>query len=537
VSLPRLAAGSRRALIAAAIVAACSVACAVEPNDKTPLTQLYTPRFPPPPPTEPAATSLRKLYQQARTSPAPNSRSALLPNQSGVLWLALLVAVFAGFDFRNLRNPRNLDLLIMQAIGWCFYDILTPLDHLSNPTERNLMDWTFTAIVVLTVVLLVRALRRLSRPALAAWAPEAGVRTLAVVALGFVLADVGMALYSPPDDAGYFINIGGQRFRERLRWPYGDPLLTGTPAAAYGPVLYAAHIPFQLLLAPSPVNRESPPRPLIEQGQKYFLPPLLATKLCTIAFHLLGVWALYAAVRRLAGVRVAWALVALYCSSAFVLGVGGAVYSIGGVTFTSHIAPAALTLLAFALLGAPAWSGAALAAAVGALFYPIFMVPAWLGYYWGRRDQLIRFLIGFGLASAVIGGSVLLQSREANGRSRIGTILYDTIGHQESPDAYGSSPFGFWGQRTGVRAWLMAPVVDSQSMTRPVVLAFFVFAALMFRVAQRRTPAQFALIVAAVAIGAQLWKIHATATYVTWYYPFLLIGFLCGHGVRSDAHV
>ena len=65
------------------------------------------------------------------------------------------------------------------------------------------------------------------------------------------------------------------------------------------------------MLAPSPVNPESPPRPLIEQGQKYFLPPLLAAKLCTIAFHLLGVWALYAAARRLAGARVGWALVVL----------------------------------------------------------------------------------------------------------------------------------------------------------------------------------------------------------------------------------
>jgi hypothetical protein len=537
VSLPRLVAGSRRALIAAAIVGACSAGCAVESNQKTPLTQLYTPTFPAPPPAESAWTSLRKLSSQVRTPVPPNARSPLLPNQSGVLWLALLVAVSAGFDFRNPRNPRNVDLLIMQAIGWCFYDILTPLDHLTNPTERNLMDWTFTAIVVLTLALMVRALRRISRPARAAWAPEGGARTLAVVALGFVLLDVGVALYSPPDDAGYFINIGAQRFRERLRWPYGDPLLTGTPAAAYGPVLYAAHLPFQLLLAPAPVNPESPPRPLIEQGQLYFLPPLAATKLCTIAFHLLGVGALLLAVRRLSGSRAAWALVALYCSSAFVLGVGGAVYSIGGITFTSHIAPAAITLLAFALLGAPAWSGAALAAAIGALFYPIFMVPAWLGYYWGRRGDLRRFLVGFVIVSAVIGGSVLLQSRAANGRSRIGTILYDTIGHQESPEAYGSSPFGFWGQRTGLRGWLMTPLVSGQSMTRPVVLAFFVFAAAMFRVAQHRTPAQFALVVAAVAMGAQLWKIHATATYVTWYYPFLLIGLLCDPGVRGDAHV
>jgi hypothetical protein len=522
--------------VAALVLLAGMAGCAVEEPAKVPLTQLYTPTFPPPPPHEDARVTLRKLYDGMRTPQPPNARSPLMPNQSGVLWLALVVAVAAGFDFRRPRNPRNVDLLLMQAIGWCFYDILIPLDHLSNPTERNVMDWTFTAIVALTVTLLVRAVLRVYRPARCGWEPEVGRRVAAALAMGFVLADIGMALYSPPDDAGYFVNIGGQRFRERLRWPYGDPLLTGTPAAAYGPVLYAAHIPFQLALAPKPVNPESPPRPLIESGQAYYLPPLLATKLCTIAFHLVGVWALFAAARKLADPRVAWALVALYCSSAFVLGVGDGAYSIGGITFISHIAPAALTLVAFALLHRPAWSGVALASAVGALFYPVFMLPAWVGYYWGRHDELRRFLAGFGIASLLIGGSVLLQSRPAHGRSRLGTILYDTIGHQESPEAYGSSPFGFWGQRQGVRGWLMTPLVATQSMTRPVVLAFFAFAASMLPAARRRTPAQFALIVAAVAMGAQLWKIHATATYVTWYYPFLLLGFLCGPGVRDETH-
>jgi hypothetical protein len=280
-------------------------------------------------------------------------------------------------------------------------------------------------------------------------------------------------------------------------------------------------------LAPGGVNAESPDRPAIERADVYFEPPIAATKLCVIAFHLLGVAALFGAARRLSGSRTAWAIVALYCGSAFVLGVGGRGYAIGGMTFASHIAPAAVTLLAFALLERPAWSGVALAAAVGVLFYPVFMVPAWLGYYWSKRGQLRPFVVGFGVAALLIAGLVLLLSRPANGRGLVATIVDDTIGHQESPDAYGSSPFGFWGQRAGWRAWAMAPIANQQSMTRPVVLAFFVFAAGMFFVAQRRTAAQLALIAGAVAIGAELWKIHATATYVTWYYPFLLIGFLC----------
>ena len=536
---PRLISGltAWRALLVAFVLAGCAAGCAVAPADKVALHQLYTPRFAPPPPPEAATVTLRKLYDRLRAPVAPSDRSRLLPDDAGVLWLSLLVVLLVAFDFRNLRNPRNVDLVLLQALGWCFFDILSHLDRLSDATTRNVMDWTFWAIVVLTIALLVRAVRRVFRPVTTRWQPETPQRALVAAAIVFVLVDVGVALYSPPDDAGYFINIAAQRLRERLRWPYGDPLLTATPAAAYGPVLYAAHVPFQLVLAPQPVNPVSLARPPIESGDVYFEPPLAATKFCTVAFHLLGVIALFVAVRRMSGARTAWALVLLYCSSAYVLGVGGDSYAVGGMTFASHIAPAALTLLAFALLHRPAWSGVALAAAIGALFYPLFMAPAWVGYYWGRRDQLKRFVLGFALAALVIGGSVLALSRPAQGRGLIGTILHDTIGHQESPEAYGSSPFGFWGQRGGIRGWLMTPIVPGQSMTRPVVLAFVLFAAAMFRVAQRRTPAEFALVVAAIAIGAQLWKIHATATYVTWYYPFLLIGFLCGHGVRSDAHV
>jgi len=525
-----------RCVIAFALLGFAVSGCAVERSEKEKLTQLYTPRFAPPPPAEAASVTIRKLIERLRTPPPSKSRSGMIPDQAGVLWLALLAALVAGFDFRRLVSRRNIDLLLMQALGWCFYDILVPLDHLSNPTERNIIDWTFTVIFAISLALLARALRRVVRPERVRWLPSLDGRPLRVLAVAFVLADIGVALYSPPDDAGYFINIGAQRFRERLQWPYGDPLLSGTPAAAYGPVLYAAHIPFQLVLAPAPVNPISPARPAIASGEAYYLPPLLATKLCTIAFHLLAVWALFAAVRRLADARAAWGLVTLYCSSAFVLGVGDDAYSIGGMTFTSHIAPAALTLLAFAFLHRPAASGAALAAATGALFYPVFMVPAWLGYYWGRPEQLKKFLVGFGCVALVIGASVLLQSRPADGRSRVGTILYDTIGHQESPEAYGNSPFGFWGQRQGIRARLMQPLVGTQSMSRPIVLLFFLFAAAMFVVAQRRGPAQFALIVAAVAIGAQLWKIHATGTYVTWYYPFLLVGFLCGPGAYDETH-
>jgi hypothetical protein len=72
-------------------------------------------------------------------------------------------------------------------------------------------------------------------------------------------------------------------------------------------------------------------------------------------FHLLGVFALFVATRALNRLRQRMDG-PLRCTRAarFVLGVGAAGYSIGGITFVSHIVPAAVTLLAF---GAAAVAG------------------------------------------------------------------------------------------------------------------------------------------------------------------------------------
>jgi hypothetical protein len=52
---------------------------------------------------------------------------------------------------------------------------------------------------------------------------------------------------------------------------------------------------------------------------------------------------------------------------------------------------------------------------------------------------------------------------------------------------------------------------------------FLVWAGWIARTASRPG---LALLTAAAGIGATVWKVHATATYMTWFYPFLLLGFL-----------
>jgi hypothetical protein len=518
----------RGVALLALIVLWLTISCALAAQPRQPLEEVYTPSFSRVPPREPASLTLQTLAADWRGQPGTSFRRDLRSAQALIVAAALCVLCWVGIDRRRLRNPRNIDLALLFLPGVLLFDSMRFFDVLRSATYLNLLDWVFSAVVFVSLALLVRASWRCVRPLPSTWTPNP--RTSMLVALAIVTLGLNLtfAFVRPPDDAGWFVNLGAQRLRERGQLPYGDPLLTATPAAAYGPLLYVAHVPFQVVLAPNPVNDDSPDLPALGPGSSYYVPPALATQLCTAAFHLLGVAALFICGRRMASVRVALGLVCLYCGSLAVLGVGGPNDSVAGITFASHIAPASTTLVAFALWRQPLLSGAMLAISTGVGFYPAFLAPAFLGHYWDEPSRRLKFILGFGLVAVLIVGFVYSCSRPAGNRSRIGTIMYDTLGHHTDPAGYGSSPFGFWGQRGGFRDRLTTPLVRGSTLTSPAWLAFAGLIGITFFLARSRPAADLALLSGAVALGATLVKPHATGTYLAWYYPLLLIGFLAG---------
>jgi hypothetical protein len=513
-----------RLLALGVLVAACG--CAGSAPDKQPLLDVYQPSFSQVPPREPAMQSIRTLAADWHAGTGRTVANDILSPQGLIVAVALGVMLLVAWDFRRLTSRRNIDLALLFIAGALLFDAMRFFSVMRSPTYLNLLDWVFSAVVVVGAALIVRAVRRVQQPITDVWTPNLPLAATAALALLLLAANAGLALSRPPDDAGWFVNLGAQRLRERGRLPYGDPLLTATPGAAYGPLLYAAHVPFQVLLSPEPVNPVSPARPNLTSDPPYYLPPTRATQLCTLAFHVAGVLALFVTARSLATPHVAWALAALYCGSLAVLGIGGREDQVAGITFVSHIAPASMTLMALAALKWPAVSGVLLAAATGVGFYPAFMAPAWLGFYWRDRGKRLRFLAGFGVAALVIACSVFALSRPAGDRSRLGTIMYDTFGHHTDPAGYGSSVFGFWGQREGIRRVLSTPLVGNSGLTSPLWLLFAGFLGATFFLARGRRPADLAVLAGAVAIGATLVKPHATGTYLAWSYPLLLLGWL-----------
>lgn len=470
--------------------------------------------------------------------------SRLQPNQGGIVWLGFLVTLLVAIDFKRLVSWRNADLLLLVAPSILFIDVIRFELSYDDPVKLSLFGLIFLGIFLFTVLLLFRALVRAFASEEAPWTP--GLPPSALIALLILLfaCNALLALGRAPDDAGYYTNLGARRMLDTGAFPYGDPLLRGGAAATYGPVLYAVHIPFQLALSPidgdSARNQPSDEGISVDAGDKIVEPPILATKLTLLFFHLLGVVGLVLIGRKLAGAAVGWGLACLYCASPFVQGLGGEELFISGMTFISHIAPAAITIVAFALLNRPFAAGVMLGVAAGILFYPAFFFPLWFGYYFWRGKDWRKFTAGFVVVCAVIGMSVLLLTDSPEGGSVLQTIYESTVGHQESKGAYGSSTFSFWGTHPRWAAFWQEPLIQDSYLLKPAFLIFALLVGASFFMARDRTVTQFAFLTAAIAIAIQLWKSHAGGTYVEWYLPFFLVGLLAqknpvGHATENMA--
>ena len=79
-----------------------------------------------------------------------------------------------------------------------------------------------------------------------------------------------------------------------------------------------------------------------------------------------------------------------------------------------------------------------------------------------------------------------------------------------------------------------APLIGQSTFSAPFFLLFLGALAWSGWLARTATQPGLALLTAVAGIGATVWKVHATATYMTWFYPFLLLGFLGTPGASHD---
>ncbi len=458
----------------------------------------------------------------------------LQPNQGGIVWMAVIATVLIAFNFKNLISLQNADVLLILLLSFLLIDVIYLGDGVFQGSVRlPLLSMVFLGIFLVGVAIFFRSLIGAFAKRERQWTPNLSNKTLIVLAVFFLSCNVLFALSHFPDDCGMYSNLGSSRILETGNLPYGDSTLRGGAASTYGPVLYFAHIPFHLVFSFIDTNALPSDSSLINWiamgGRSYSGPPILVTKLTLLSFHFLCVFGLIIIGRRLGGSAIGWGLVCLYAGSAYVQGLGGDDLYITGMTYISHIAPASITILAFALLGRPFWSGTLLAVAAGILFYPVFLFPLWFGYYFWQRKEWGKFASGFTIVCVIILIAVFLMTEHNEGESVLSVIHECTVGHQESKEAYGSSTFSFWGTHPRLASFWQEPLIKNWYLFKPTFMIFVIFIGASFFLVRNRTETQLSLLIVAVVISIQLWKSHAGGTYVEWYLPFLLIGLFGKH--------
>jgi hypothetical protein len=156
----------------------------------------------------------------------------------------------------------------------------------------------------------------------------------------------------------------------------------------------------------------------------------------------------------------------------------------------------------------PTVAGAFLGVAAGSVFFPVLVLPVWLGFYW-RRGALrfaLSFLLSAGLCLGLLGLAIKLNGGE----------FFEIL---KTP----------WNQSTW-QPW-QPPSPDARSVWAgvhwayrvPVFLAYLAFVATTAFWPRPKDLAHVIALTTAVLIGIQFWHADQGGVYVLWFLPFLLL--------------
>lgn len=170
-----------------------------------------------------------------------------------------------------------------------------------------------------------------------------------------------------------------------------------------------------------------------------------------------------------------------------------------------HCLPAALLIWAIFFYRRPLLAGLFIGAAIGCIYYPLFMVPLWLSFYW--RRGWIRFLVGALVALALM----TLALRLTTGSGSFLEDLQRMFGVIR-PAMEGLE--GVWNTRAG--GW-------SAVYRLPVLCAVLVLGLSMILWPAQKNLATLISCSAAMMLCSQFWHGYGGGLYIAWYLPLALL--------------
>lgn len=167
-----------------------------------------------------------------------------------------------------------------------------------------------------------------------------------------------------------------------------------------------------------------------------------------------------------------------------------------------HAMPAALMVLALLAYRQPLIAGVLFGLAAGLVYYPLFLLPLWMSFYWNRGR--LRLAIGFVASLCVLAGLLLLEGVEAFW-------------------AHLSQMFGLWLPRMEGLEGIWGPDRIPADFRLPVLVACVLLSFSFVLWPIRKNFGTLICGTAAIMLAVQFWHGFGGGLYMAWFLPFVLL--------------
>ena len=168
-----------------------------------------------------------------------------------------------------------------------------------------------------------------------------------------------------------------------------------------------------------------------------------------------------------------------------------------------HLLPSAFLVWAVYAFRCPAVSGALMGLA-GVFFYPLFLVPLWVSFYWNRGAR--RFLMSFLVVTTALWLLVwLLDPLRSFMEFWSASVAWKAWDFRQDPDK-----LGFWTQTT-------------HFFRLPIFIVFMASVLAAGWLPKEKNLADLIALSVALILGIQFWYADRGGTYIHWYLPLLLL--------------
>jgi hypothetical protein len=389
---------------------------------------------------------------------------------SPLIWIPLCLFFLVGlFDWRRWRRIANLDLLVLLGFGVSHFFFNQGNIGVSVPLA-------YPVLVYLLGRCLWIGFRGRGSGLRPVW-PTMWLLIAALFLMGFRvglnMADAGAI------DVGYAGVTGAHRIihGEQLYGDWPEDIHSGD---TYGPVNYAAYVPFEVIW---PYTGEWDDLPAAHGASITF------DVVTFILLIVLGIRIRPGPTGRRLGAILAFGWAA-FPYTAYVL-----------ESDSNDSLIAALLVATLVLLSKPLWRGVTLSLATWAKFIPLLLAPMLLTYEGWKPRKLVLFVGGFAVVTAAAVAWPLINPG-------FHTFYERTIAAQ----AGRSSPFSIWGQAESLEPLRVAILAATGVLA--IALAF---------VPRKKSLLQVAALSAALMLGVQITLHHWFYLYIVWFFPLMLI--------------